>query len=162
MIVNVLKEVAALQRMTVKELLVRYAEVFGEATRTKNRPWLVRRIAWRLQAKAEGGLTERALKRAEELADDADLRTTPPKETAATAPRIAKGTLATDRDDRLPPPGSVIVRSYKGRELKVKVLGDGFEFDGEVYPSLSAVAKAVTGSHCNGFLFFKLTKEAAA
>jgi hypothetical protein len=39
----------------------------------------------------------------------------------------------------------------------VRVLADGFEYDGEVYPSLSAVARKVTGNHCNGFLFFRLT-----
>ena len=71
---NVGKEVAALQRMTVKELRARYAEVFGEETLAQNRAWLVKRIAWRLQALAEGGLSERALRRATELADDADLQ----------------------------------------------------------------------------------------
>jgi hypothetical protein len=54
------KEVAALQRMTVKELRDRYAEVFGEETPANNKAWLVKRIAWRLQAVAEGGLSERA------------------------------------------------------------------------------------------------------
>jgi Protein of unknown function (DUF2924) len=58
--VNVAREVAALQRMTPKQLREKYAEVFGEATGTGNRTWLVRRIAWRLQALAEGDLTERA------------------------------------------------------------------------------------------------------
>jgi hypothetical protein len=71
---NVGKELAALQRMTVKELRTRYAEVFGEATNANNRAWLVKRIAWRLQALAEGDLSERARQRAAELANDADLR----------------------------------------------------------------------------------------
>ena len=57
---NVHKEVAVLGRMTTQELRGRYAAVFGEATTTGNKPWLVRRIAWRLQADAEGGLTDRA------------------------------------------------------------------------------------------------------
>ena len=66
-------------------------------------------------------------------------------------------------DGRLPPPGSVITRKYKGAVVQVKVLSGGFEFAGEVYASLSAVAKAVTGSHCNGYLFFRLNgKESAA
>lgn len=158
---NVLKEVAALQRLTAKQLRSRYAEVFGEATRANNRAWLVKRIAWRPQAKTEGGLSECARQRAEELADDADLRTTPPKELPAAAPRTASAPVPAERDSRLPPVGSVIVRPYKGRDLHVRVLADGFAFEGEVYPSLSAVAKAITGSHCNGFLFFRLTKEAA-
>jgi hypothetical protein len=58
-------------------------------------------------------------------------------------------------DDRLPPPGTVLTRPFKGAVLQVKVLAEGFEYQGQVYPSLSAVAKAITGSHCNGFLFFR-------
>ena len=67
---NVGKEVAALQRMTVKELRAKYAEVFGETTRAGNKPWLVKRIAWRLQSLVEGDLSERARQRAAELAND--------------------------------------------------------------------------------------------
>ena len=54
---------------------------------------------------------------------------------------------------------AVITREYKGRTLEVNVLLNGFEFEGEVYKSLSAVAKHITGSHCNGYLFFRLTKN---
>ena len=79
MSINVGKEVAALQRMTVKELRARYGEVFGEPTLAQNRAWLVKRIAWRLQALAEGDLSERARQRAAELACDADLRLNPPR-----------------------------------------------------------------------------------
>jgi hypothetical protein len=62
-------------------------------------------------------------------------------------------------DDRLPPPSTTITREYKGQTLQIKVLQTGFEFEGEVYKSLSAVAKAITGQHCNGFHFFRLGKE---
>lgn len=163
--VNVAKEVALLQRMSPKELRERYAQVFGEATRTGNRIWLVRRIAWRLQALAEGDLTERARARAAELARDADLRLIPPP--LRTVPETASWTVVREAgfaaDDRLPPPGTVITRKYKGSPIQVKVLRDGFEHAGEVYASLSAVAKAITGSHCNGFHFFRLSgKESAA
>jgi len=75
---NVGKEVAALQRLTVKELRARYAEVFSEETLAQNRIWLVKRIAWRLQALAEGDLSQRARQRAAELANDANLRMNPP------------------------------------------------------------------------------------
>ncbi len=57
---------------------------------------------------------------------------------------------------RLPLPGSIVTRLYKRQQLQVTVLNDGFAFDGTVYGSLSAVAKAITGSHCNGSLFFRL------
>jgi hypothetical protein len=53
----------------------------------------------------------------------------------------------------------VLTRKYRGDVLQVKVLADGFEFEGVRYRSLSAVAKAVTGGHCNGFLFFRLTGQ---
>jgi hypothetical protein len=62
-------------------------------------------------------------------------------------------------DDRLPPPGTVITRRYKGEVLQVKVLPHGFEYKGEVYGSLSAVARAITGSHCNGYLFFRMGEK---
>jgi hypothetical protein len=163
--INVPKELAAIQRMSVSQLRERYAEVFGEATTTGNRTWLIRRIAWRIQANAEGDLSERARQRAAELARDADLRITAPKEKPAVLPMTRGGTRAGTlprerQDDRLPPPGTVLTRKYKGGTVQVKVLASGFEYDGEVYGSLSAVAKAVTGSHCNGFLFFGLTKGA--
>ncbi len=155
---NVGREVAALQRMTVKELRARYAEVFGEETPAHNQAWLVKRIAWRLQALAEGDLSERARRRAAELANDADLRMNPPVfKTAAVAEETTQArVLRFQPDDRLPPPGTVITRKYKGGVLQVKVLPHGFEYEGEVYGSLSAVAKVITGSHCNGFLFFRM------
>ena len=56
----------------------------------------------------------------------------------------------------LSPAGSAIVRDYRGRTVRVVVLAEGFEFEGERYRSLSAIAKAVTGSHVNGFRFFNL------
>ncbi|OWK39939.1 DUF2924 domain-containing protein [Fimbriiglobus ruber] len=65
-------------------------------------------------------------------------------------------------DERLPPPGTIITRPYKGRTLHVRVLATGFEHDGTVYTSLSAVAKAITGSHCNGFRFFRLDAKDGA
>jgi hypothetical protein len=155
---NVHREVAAMRRMGPKELRARYAEVFGETTSAGNKAWLVRRIAWRLQALAEGDLSERARRRAEELAHDADLRMGPPRERPADAAPAAAPVAAAGpaRDPRLPPAGSVLARVYRGETLQVRVLADGFEFEGAAYPSLSAVAKAITGSHCNGFLFFKM------
>jgi hypothetical protein len=64
-------------------------------------------------------------------------------------------TLPAQADDRLPPPGTILSRPYKGQIVQVQVLQSGFAYQGEVYPSLSAVAKAITGSHTNGFLFFR-------
>jgi len=157
MSLNVARELAALGRMTVKELRDKYAEVFGEETPAHNQTWLVRRIAWRLQALAEGDLSERARQRAAELANDADLRMNPPKALpVAAAESTATKVLPFKPDDRLPPPGTLITREYRGETVQVKVLPGGFEYEGQVYRSLSAVAKAITGSHCNGYFFFRL------
>ena len=153
---NIVNEVATLQRLTVGQLRLRFAELFGEATPASNRTWLVKRIAWRLQALAEGDLSERARRRAAELARDADLRLNPPRSKTTTVPPETVSVPA-PVDHRLPPPGTLLTRPYKGQLLQVQVLTDGFAYAGTVYPSLSAVAKAITGSHCNGFHFFRNT-----
>lgn len=175
------RQIFQMQRMTMPELRERYREVFGESTRSRHKHWLVKRIAWRLQAADEGALSERARQRAAELAIDADLRLTPPKDdglpkaqgslrtevrhTPATAHQTLEITkqlppertvTTAPRDRRLPPPGTVLTREYRGRSIRVTVTPEGFDFDGELFASLSAVAKSVTGSHCNGFAFFKL------
>ncbi|MEQ9588022.1 MAG: DUF2924 domain-containing protein [Parvibaculaceae bacterium] len=157
---NVGKEVSAMQRMTVDELRAKYAEVFGEATNGRHKQWLIKRIAWRMQANEEGDLSERARKRAAELANDADLRMkAPPQKKLVAAEkreRRVETTITRPHDSRIPMPGTVLTREYKGETVQVTVLPSGFEFDGEVYPSLSAAAKAITGSHTSGFLFFRL------
>jgi hypothetical protein len=150
------QELARLPRLGVADLRSRYAELFGETTRTGNKAWLVKRLAWRLQALAEGDLSERARQRAAELAHDADLRLSPPRTLATPAkPRVPHG-------DHLPPPGTILCRPYKGEVLQVKVLRDGFAFEGKLYQTLSAVAKAITGSHCSGRRFFHLLPKGVA
>jgi len=155
MTVNVAREAAALQRLTVPQLRQRFAEVYAETTNAGNRAWLVKRILWRLQALAEGDLSQRARQRAQELANDADLRLNPPASLTLPIPAPSPTAPRPQADDRLPPPGTILARPYKGRTLQVQVLTEGFAFEGNVYPSLSAVAKAATGSHCNGYLFFR-------
>jgi hypothetical protein len=152
------REAARLGRMTAGQLREYYVKVVGEETRSRHKTYLIRRIIWRLQAKAEGDLSIRARRRAEQLANDAEVRVTPPKDMPL--PASAGGTVVLEvsasHDNRLPTPGMSLRRQYKGRTLVVDVLHDGFEFDGQHYKSLSAVAKAITGSHCNGFRFFGL------
>jgi hypothetical protein len=156
---NLVNEVAALQRLSVGQLRQRFAELFGETTQASNRTWLVKRIVWRIQALAEGDLSERARRRAQELARDADLRLNPPRPQTGTPaePQTLVAPTPAAADPRLPPPGTILTRPYKGQILQVQVLTDGFAYAGSVYPSLSAVAKAITGSHTNGFLFFRNT-----
>jgi hypothetical protein len=163
-------DLAALPTLTMAQLRCRYAELFGEASHATNKTWLIRRLAWRLQVLALGDLSQRARDRAAQLANHADLRLSPPgkpvgpprlpltAESTATAPSVA----AVPPDSRLPPPGSVLTRVYKGQQLQVTVLASGFAFQDKIFPSLSALAKAITGSHCNGYHFFRLTKAPAA
>jgi hypothetical protein len=125
---------------------VRYAELFGEPTRVGNKVWLIKRIAWRLQTLTEGDLSERARRRAEELANDADLRLSPPRNLPSArtlAQRAEAARLPPGWDHRLPPPGSLLNRRYKGRLLQVKILTNGVELEGKRYRSLCALAKAV-------------------
>jgi len=158
---NVAQELGALKRMTPAELRIKYREAFGEESRSGHKDWLVKRIIWRLQALAEGDLSERARRRTVELANDADLRTNAPrvpKPAAVAQQRLVAYKAVSTSDDRLPMPGAVITRQYKGEALQVQVLSSGFAYEGEVYRTLSAVAKAITGTHTNGFLFFRMGK----
>lgn len=156
-------QVMAMQRMTVAELRVRYAELLGEETKSRNKTWLFRACAWRVQELAFGGLSERAKQRAQEIVRECDVRprridVVPPL--PGTNAKVIAFQPQPVSDDPLP--GSVLVREYKGREIRVRVLDEGsFEYDGQPYRSLSAVAKAITGSHWNGRLFFGLKKGGA-
>ena len=155
---DIAAEVAALKQMTVAQLRSRYAEVFGEVTLVRHKVWLIKRIAWRVQALAEGDLPQRARRRAAELANDADLRWIAPK---APSPAPNPTELPTTPTAARPVllPGMVLSRPYKGRTLQIKVLAEGFLYGDAIYPSLSAVAKAITGAHCNGLAFFRLSRK---
>jgi len=155
-IADVAAQIAELGRMTIGELRDKFLEVYGMPTRSRNKTYLRKKIAWQIQALAEGGLSERALDRIEELAPLAPLCWRPNlKDVHVPAPESERRKLR-KRDPRLPPPGTVLKREYKGKEHRVEVLEDGFVYDGQRYGSLSKVAKAVTGTHWNGFAFFGL------
>ena len=153
------KEVEKLRKEKMAVLKIRYRELFGEETRSSNHAHLFRRIAWRLQAQAEGDLSERAQQRAAELAADVDLRLRAPRkfwrELAAQS-----ATEAGPRDARLPLPGTLLKREFQGCTITARVLQDGFEFEGEAFESLSAIAFRVTGTRWNGFSFFGINKGA--
>ena len=159
---NIDKEIATLRRMSVAELRKKHIEAFGEPNGSGHKDYLVKRIAWRLQSQQFGDLTERARRRAAELANDADLRSTAPKTDTAKPVITAQVAIDPNHDPRIPLPGSIVTRNYRGRDIVVKVLPNGFEFEGEIYRSLSAIAKAITGTHWNGLLFFGLKPSGAA
>lgn len=160
-IAGVAAQIAKLGHMTIGELRDKYLEVYGDPTRSRNKIYLRKKIAWQIQALAEGGLSQRALDRIEELAPLAPLCWRPNlKDIHVPAPESERRRPKA-RDPRLPAPGTVILREYKGTEYRVEVLEDGFLYDRERYGSLSKVAKAVTGTHWNGFLFFSLPGKTA-
>lgn len=154
MSLNVARELAALQKMTPRELREKYAEVHGEESRSGHKEYLIKRIIWRMQANAEGDLSERARQRALELANDSDLRLKAPPPRSDQATKVVP--VESKRRATNLIPGTVITREYKGRMLRVTVREDGFEFEGQPFGSLSAVAKAITGTHTSGNLFFRM------
>ena len=148
------REIDGLRHQSVGQLRVKYREVFGQESRSNHKQFLVRRIAWRLQANAEGDLSERARQRALALAEEADLR--------IRAPESFLKELSGQRgnkpcDPRLPKPGTRLSRQFQGQSISVEVLETGFRYQERVYRSLSAVARQVTGVQWNGFAFFGLT-----
>jgi hypothetical protein len=143
------REIDALRHQTVGQLRVKYLEVFRQESRSNNQKFLVRRIAWRMQANAEGGLSERARERAIAVAEEADLRIRAPKSFLM---ELAQG----NRDPRLPAIGTFLSREFQGRTVSVEVLEKGFRYEEQVYRSLSAVARQVSGVQWNGFAFFSL------
>lgn len=142
-------QIRRLHDMSVGELRERYCEVFGQESRSRNKDYLLKRVAWGIQARAAGGISERAKRRAAELADEIHVRVRAPN-AAPAAPSER------ERDPRLPPPGETITRDYKGSSHVVTVAEAGFLYEGRTYASLSAIAKRITGSHRNGFRFFQL------
>jgi hypothetical protein len=156
---NIAATQAELQQLTVGQLRQRYAALFQEQTRSGNRIWLIKRILWRLQANQQGALSDRARQQALALANDADLRLKAPKQ--QTLPNCTKRQpYPVVRHQSLPLPGALLTRRYKGQDHHVTVLEEGFEYRGERYASLTAIAKVITGSHWSGHRFFGLQRGA--
>ena len=138
---NAIEQLGKLPMAALRE---RYREVIGLEVRTNNRAFLLRRIAHALQLRAEG------------LAPSDAPSSQPAPASAPPAPPTA------GRDDRLPPPGRVLEREHDGKTVRVKILEDGFEYEGRRYRSLSAIAREVTGTIWNGLLFFNLVQRKPA
>ena len=151
---SMLGEISRLRSMTVGDLQCEWLRLYGEPTRSRNRSYLWHRLAYRVQELAHGGLSDQAKMKIEELAPSGFQRVRMP---GTDRPRERECVRL--RDLRLPTPGTVLTRSYHGREVRVVTLEDGFEWDGKQYRSLSAVARAVTGARWNGKLFFGLVER---
>ena len=163
---SVRTEIEGLRELSAKALKLKYRELFGEESRSSNRAYLFRRIAWRLQALSEGDLSTRARQRAAQLAAqlavDADLRLRPPRSFSKEIEAGKADEPKARRDPRLPAAGAELTRTHNGQMVRVRVLEHGFEYNGKRYESLTAIASRLTGTRWNGFNFFGLNKRVAS
>lgn len=162
-------QLAALETMNVPALAEKYRELYGEPTRSRNRAYLKKRLAWRIEANFQGDLSQGALARIQQLGDQLPERwqmRLGQRANAADAtsddasPTTTQAVLATTepRDPRVPPVGTVVRRVFDGKTHEVTVCVEGFEYEGRKYKTLSAIANQIAGSRWNGFLFFGLKK----
>ncbi len=148
-------KIAALKGKNIAELQVEYEVLFGgQKAPSDNKVHLIRKIAYRIQELEYGGLSEETKAKIGELIAKYD-----PINNKALRPQVVSGgknvvAIPFLRDKRLPIPGTVIQKRYKGQEYHVKVLEKGFEYKDKHYRTLSAVAQEITGAHWNGFSFF--------
>jgi len=157
--------IAALAAMNLPALREEHRKVFGKEPVSSHRQFLFRKIAWRLQADAEGWQPDQVRELARGIARSSPLRnrviTNASKRRAGLPPeQTAVATIEPDHDPRLPMPGGWIMKQYKGRTHAVQVLDDGrFSYDDRQFKSLSAIAQEITGTKWNGLLFFGLTEK---
>jgi len=151
---NVLAQILVLKEMKTNDLFIKYGQAFdGEKPSSNNAEYLRKKVAYRIQKNAHGGLSETAETRLNQLITVYD----PINNRLLRKVRANKQSRAQiTRDRRLPIPGSIINKIYKGNAIKVKVLEKGFEYESKYYRTLSQVANAVTGDHWNGYMFFGL------
>lgn len=122
---------------------------FGVQT---NKPYLIRRVAYKLQENVYGAISAAAKNRLNEYMKEYD----PINNISQNRNKSVATENGTKHDRRIPVPGTTISKQYKGNEYNVKVLEKGFEYKNVQYKSLSAIAKKITGSHWNGYVFFNL------
>lgn len=143
-------EIAALNTRTVGQLAKQYEALAGEPTRSRNRGYLVKRVAWLLQEQACGGMSAAGKMRMSSLGDML------PREWRE---RLTKKAPAFVHDPRVPEIGRKVTRIYQGKTHTVTVLHMGFEYEGKTFKTLSDVAHAITGTKWNGFRFFQLNGD---
>ena len=144
-----------LMRLGIPGLQRTHRELFGADSSVLHVGYLRRKLAWELQAREDGRLPEEMRQYALNIAWQTTLRTR-----AHTRSRPVNSTVSFGHDTRLPPPGTMLRRNFKGKQVLVKVLAAGFEYEGRVFGSLSAIANEVTGGNWNGFVFFRLVRGA--
>ncbi len=145
-------EIMALKNAPTEELLKRYKELYGEDATGTHKTYLWRKIAYKLQEQEHGGLSVKAKGKLKALIEEFD----PINNKALRPDKPMVSQQASVKDKRLPIPGTVITKEYKGANYQVKVLEKGFEYNAKIYKTLSAIAKEISGAHWNGYLFFNL------
>ena len=148
---SVLKQIADLDNLSHEELCKLWRTLSGKDPVASNRPYLIKRLAYRIQELAYGGLSDKARKTMDEIAD-------------AHGFDENGGSLDGRRTERkrkvgVPIVGTRLVREWNGRDYEVIVVYGGFEYEGRRYRSLTAIATAITGTHWNGRAFFGLKKS---
>jgi hypothetical protein len=151
---EMIDEIESLRALDRDALIAKYRELRGREPRQTGRAWVLRRLMWAAQERRLGGLSTVARARLDELIAQIDLK--------VEAPVVRKGAVAREEKVAGPAVGTTLVREWRGRQIQVRVTDDGFECDGAIHRSLSAVAKAVTGAHWNGKLFFGVTTRKTA
>ena len=144
---TVLAQIAALQTAPIADLKAQWRTLFGTEPPPFNRPYLQSRLAYRIQELAYGGLKPETLARLEALGDELER-----EEREGKRPRYPERPIA----------GTRLIREYRGVQQTVTVTANGFEWQGRPYQSLSAIARAITGTRWNGRVFFGLKSHRGA
>src|SRR6266511_593349 len=132
---SVLAQIVALPEKSTPELKQLWRDLYDREPPPYNKPFLIKRLAYRIQELAYGGLSARAEAKLKALIDEEDRR--------------VKGKQPVRKGDR-PIAGTRLIREWQGVEHCATVIDDGFEYQGRRYRSLSAIARAITGTRWNG------------
>lgn len=138
---QVLARLAALKTMTVKELKAEWLKLMGSEAPNNSSQFMIQRLSYRIQELAFGGMSKSLVRTLDALADEYEGK------------KVRKSVIA---DPRNPIIGTRLIREWNGTEHTVTVMKDGFDWQGQRFKSLSAVAKTITGTNWNGYRFFGL------
>ena len=144
---SVLRQLAALQKMSEKELQEKWRDLYGSEPPHFKKTFLEKRLAYRIQELFYGGISTMAKNKLAQAAIGDSLCNLGKKNIAVRKTFKKTGFLF---------PGTRFVREWNGKQYQVTARDKGFEYEGKIYRSLSAVATEITGTKWNGLLFFGL------
>lgn len=147
---SVLKQIADLDNLSYEELCALWRTLYGKEPAASNRPYLIKRLAYRIQELAYGGLSERARNMMNDILDLHGLNENGGNQAGRRTEKKRKAGM--------PVVGTRLVREWNGMTYEVIVVHGGFEYEGCRYRSLTAITKVITGTHWNGRAFFGLRK----